>query len=806
MPDLNLRLRLEGENGQLIATLRASSSEVERFTGEVNQGAAATNRHNRATERAAAANRRAERSFRNARFAAARYFALIGGTYALVQLTRNTLAAADAYTEINNRLRLVSDSERDLAAQRTELFRISQDTRTGLEANAQLYGRLALASEEYGRSEAELLRVTELLNKQVRIGGNNATEAAAGLVQFAQGIASGRLQGDELRSVLESLQGVSAGLIEGFRVLRERGEIDFAVTRGNIRELAAEGILSSQLLLDAVLASGDDTERKFAQVSATVADGSTRIGNALQIYIGQFDEATRVSERLANALGGIADRIEDASRPLIVGPDDVAYTEQLTGSIVQLEQRYLQFLRHLEDPDQDALEAQLAIARQALERFGEELFVGQAGFQARQRAQELIARFTGLTRENIASTLADTRLELDAAIAQLEQDLADRAERRSRNVLSGRGLLAGDPFNRRVEAEARERIAALRAELDELERRASRLVGTIDVGVGRLRAPDPIREIDVGVNRRPELRGTGRARDVVGDAGRELLSARQRDTDAARAAFEDAQRALEEHRIQRIEAIRAHREQEFLEAQGFRDREEAAEDAHQRTLLALRTRYAGGAFQALLQNQHQAQQQLEAGNQRAVAQIVLGQTQATLGALGRYNRRAFRLAQVAGIAKAVIDTQQAITEALKQPPPLNFIFAGLAAAQGAAAVATIRAQRPPQAFQRGGIVDSPVFFQSRDVERGVAGEAGPEAIVPLRRGRDGNLGIAADPGRRVTVNFAPRVAIRVSGDASDPATLERLGREAAGAVEAQMEAVIARQLRPGGLLNRLSVA
>ena len=50
------------------------------------------------------------------------------------------------------------------------------------------------------------------LNKQAAIGGNMAQEAASRLVQFAQGIASGRLQGDELRSVPENLLGVSDGL------------------------------------------------------------------------------------------------------------------------------------------------------------------------------------------------------------------------------------------------------------------------------------------------------------------------------------------------------------------------------------------------------------------------------------------------------------------------------------------------------------------------------------------------------------------------------------------------------------------
>lgn len=75
-------------------------------------------------------------------------------------------------------------------------------------------------------------------------------------------------------------------------------------------------------------------------------------------------------------------------------------------------------------------------------------------------------------------------------------------------------------------------------------------------------------------------------------------------------------------------------------------------------------------------------------------------------------------------------------------------FAGLFAGAGTSGSA--------QAFASGGIIGTPTYFPLRSGGLGLAGEAGPEAIMPLRRGPDGRLGVAAsgDAGARITVNIA----------------------------------------------------
>ncbi len=443
MPDLNVAVRLTVDNRGFQAGVRAARRETDRLTTSVNrsgqaarlqatgnQAANAAMRRSAATaqQQAAAQNTAADAAARQTsslRGLTLRLAAYSAATYAVIALTRQVAGTlienADAYTQLNNRLRLSTDSETELIAVRRELLGVSQRTFTSLTANAELYQRISLASTETGHSQAELLRVTELLNKQVLIGGNNATEAAAGLTQFAQGLASGRLQGDELRSVLENLQGVSEGLITGFRILRERGQIDIDVTRANLRELAADGVLSSRLLLDAVLASGDDTEQKFKSVETTVSGAAQQLGNAFLLLLGHIDELTGASSSLAGSLSQTATDITDNLTETQYG---------LRQQIRELEEQIEnvpRFIRLIPIVDQ-SYQRQLAALREQLRQLQ-----GPGGNQVEGHAPVLApppVRRAGLTAPSAFETLAARPGPTDESRRQAEE--AFKAERQRR--------------------------------------------------------------------------------------------------------------------------------------------------------------------------------------------------------------------------------------------------------------------------------------------------------------------------------------------------------------------------------------
>ena len=223
----------------------------------------------------------------------------------IVQAGAGIVRLADTFTDMQNRLRLVTDGTEQLGEVTDELFDIANRTRTAFDATATLYSRTALAAADLGIEQDRLLRFTESVNQAVILSGTAAQEARAGLIQLSQGIASNTLRGDELRSVLENLPLVADVIADSL-----------GVTRGELRELAAEGRISAEVILDAFEEAAGRLEMQFAGTTATVSQSFTTLENAATRFIAAFDENQGTTNRLSQFFQGLADNIDRAARGL----------------------------------------------------------------------------------------------------------------------------------------------------------------------------------------------------------------------------------------------------------------------------------------------------------------------------------------------------------------------------------------------------------------------------------------------------------------------------------------------------------
>ena len=157
---------------------------------------------------------------------------------------------------------------------------------------------------------------------------------------------------------------------------------------------------------------------------------------------------------------------------------------------------------------------------------------------------------------------------------------------------------------------------------------------------------------------------------------------------------------------------------------------------------------------------------------------------------GKANFREFAVSVLRDISRMII--QYAIFNAVRGI--LNaFNPAAAAAPLVQAANGRVFAQNGIQAFARGGIVNKPTVFPFAN-GIGLMGEAGPEAIMPLRRGRDGNLGVMSSGGG--TTNVVVNVDASGSKVEGDQSQAKALGN----AISAAVQSELVRQKRPGGLL------
>lgn len=219
----------------------------------------------------------------------------IGGVLA----TREVMQYADAWTEAGNKI-AAAGSVVGMAGRNLEGIRqIADDSRAAFGDTVNLYSRLLRSAGDVASSELEIAKATETVNKAFKAGGAAASEMSAGILQLSQGLSSGMLQGDELRSVRENAP-----------LLAEAIADYFGTTIGGLKDLGAQGELTSEKIFKAILSAGPKIEAAFQTTNATIQDSITRVQNALVQYIGSADQSMGATVALNAGLNALADNFD----------------------------------------------------------------------------------------------------------------------------------------------------------------------------------------------------------------------------------------------------------------------------------------------------------------------------------------------------------------------------------------------------------------------------------------------------------------------------------------------------------------
>jgi len=205
---------------------------------------------------------------------------------------------SDSYTNLNSRVKLVTKSEQDRADVIRGLNDISTRTYTDLESNATLFNRISTSMKEYNIQAESVLAVTEALSQTLRISGSTSQEAKSGIIQFTQGLAKGRFDGDELKNILE-------GNIRLQRIFADA----MGVSTSKLKELGAEGKITAEKVLPALVMELEKLREESKSISPTISGAMTVLNNNLTLVIGKILEVTKVSSALAMVFMLIADSL-----------------------------------------------------------------------------------------------------------------------------------------------------------------------------------------------------------------------------------------------------------------------------------------------------------------------------------------------------------------------------------------------------------------------------------------------------------------------------------------------------------------
>jgi len=210
-------------------------------------------------------------------------------------------ALIDQYSQQRNLLRQITTETRQLNQVQTRLFQIAQQTRSSFQANVTFFNRLAKSTAQLNLTFGELFDLTKTVSQTLALSSAGAQEASNALVQFAQGLSAGALQGEELLSVTEQLPKLAAIIGE-----------EFGVAAGQLRALNEQqpGIFTTERIIKALKEASDDMGESFDDSLVTIQQGFLRVRNALQFFLGGLNDSSGVAKTFAGTLTLVAENID----------------------------------------------------------------------------------------------------------------------------------------------------------------------------------------------------------------------------------------------------------------------------------------------------------------------------------------------------------------------------------------------------------------------------------------------------------------------------------------------------------------
>lgn len=202
---------------------------------------------------------------------------------------------ADDYTNIDSKLKLVTDDTEEFASVYAELFKISQETGSELVSNAKNYANLALALQDTGIESKTLLNVFNDLNRSLVVAGASTQEQSSFMLQFKQALGANRLAGDEFKAMLEA-NSYWAG--------------QFAKALGTdiagLYEMKEAGELTTQTVLDAHKKMSVEIAADFGGLQKTIGRATTEMKNAWQDVIADANRASGSTNKIAEEISSLA--------------------------------------------------------------------------------------------------------------------------------------------------------------------------------------------------------------------------------------------------------------------------------------------------------------------------------------------------------------------------------------------------------------------------------------------------------------------------------------------------------------------
>lgn len=227
--------------------------------------------------------------------------------FATLSFAKSMLDTADAMQSINSQVRLVTSSESEYLAVQRQLLDVANNTRASFESTANLYVSTSNALKDYGYTQQEILTFTEATNNAMAIGGVQAQQQAAALMQLSQALGSGVLQGDEFKSIAEAAP-----------ILLDTIAEYMGKSRAEIKKLGSEGKLTADVIFKAISGASEKFGEQAAKMPMTMGQALTVFSNNWQSMVSKLLNDSGAMSGIAAVIKLIADNL-NLVVPIVAG-------------------------------------------------------------------------------------------------------------------------------------------------------------------------------------------------------------------------------------------------------------------------------------------------------------------------------------------------------------------------------------------------------------------------------------------------------------------------------------------------------
>ena len=175
---------------------------------------------------------------------------------------------SDEISQTTARLNLMNDGLQTTDQLNDMIFQSAQRARTPYQTLADSVSKMGLNAGNAFNSNQELIAFMEAVSKQFAIGGASATDMQYALVQLTQAMGSGALRGDELNSILDAAPGIARNI-----------EKSMGWATGSIKQYAEQGLVTAEVVKNAMLESTEEISRQFEQMPMTFSQAMTLVKN-----------------------------------------------------------------------------------------------------------------------------------------------------------------------------------------------------------------------------------------------------------------------------------------------------------------------------------------------------------------------------------------------------------------------------------------------------------------------------------------------------------------------------------------------